>query len=250
MRNETFRQTGVASGALLISWSLLTYAASAALSGISAAAFGSHLIRVWDPSNTAGFLFLYAGGALAAAALGLLATGFSRIRKDLDFLPDGPARAFRLSRQSLLLAYALLVIAAISSLPGFFLKPSPMTAPLLILFFVSAAGSALAFILAILLPPHILMDRGLVKQLSLVAGVVGASAEIGLLGLSLRSVLVPGEGVSGWLAFGGFPLLNWNLPLGIAVAISALMLSWAYRTESMRRVVQRLGRSSPSGEPA
>lgn len=56
---------------------------------------------------------------------------------------------------------------------------------------------------------------------------VGGLAVIGELALTLRPS-VPATPPD-WLTLGGYPLINWNLPLGVLVAASTLLLWWSYR---------------------
>ena len=230
--SEPHLKAGLASGLRLLSIALLVYAASAFLSSASA---GAWLLAVYTPeldpsgtlANVGGSLFLAAGVFLAIVTLALLVVSFRRLEKGLDKI-DSPrdwyAAPFSTFRRYpfYLLAITLLLSPLLAVKGGY--------SAFIGLFSAISGATALTF-LAILVLPALALEGPPPWTLTLGALVVGAGAAVGL--ALVTPLPIPPTRVD-WLTLGGFPLLNWNLPFGSAVGVSALLLWSAYRSIARR----------------
>lgn len=230
--SEPHLKAGLASGLRLLSIALPVYAASAFLSSASA---GTWLLAIYTPeldpsgnlANVGGSLFLAAGVFLAVATLALLVVSFGRLEKGLDKV-DSPGDWYAVSF-SAFRRYPLYLLAITLLLSPLFAVKGGYSA-IIGLFSVISGATALAF-LAILVLPALALEGQPPRILTLGALVVGAGAIVGL------ALVTPGPippARVDWLTLGGFPLLNWNLPFGSAVGVSALLLWSAYRRIARR----------------
>ena len=220
-------------GFRLLSAALLVYAASAASSGASAGLFVAAYLARNDPVtgvfNIAGGITLLGGLALVTLSLALLVPAFSRLYEGSRTARLRVARVLSLTHLSAFVAYGFLIIAGALLLLGFFTKGGVAIFELGV---ILSAPAALAFLAAIVAPAVTLANKP-GPAISWAAAGLGATAVIGelVLALNVPTPATPPD----WLTLGGFPLINWNLPFGISVALSALLVWLAYRFVPERR---------------
>lgn len=221
-------------GLRLAANSLLVYGVSAGLSSASAGLFvvSLELYRRGNPVtgafNVAGSVLIIPGIALAVVALLLLGLSFRRLPGELMRAASSPTRRVLVAISIVLwaTAFGLLAIAAVSGLLlVVLLKNPPQDLFQNFVFFEGAA--AFAFLGALSLPVVTLGRVGL-KPLALIAAAFGGVGIMGEVLIQSQASVAPD-----WLTLGGYPLLNWNLPFGALVAVSAFVMWRAYRSMAL-----------------
>ena len=207
---------------------ILAYAGSSVLTSLSAGLYvAAETQRISGQSSlasalgTAGLAFLGGGVVLAFAAIAMLTSGFVALRKvEVKDSPD--ARRISLGVSTFFAGSASLVVGAPLLLWGTVLgRPSQL--------FFTGAGltflSGILYILAIAFTGFSFMDFRS-RTLLLLASVAGMA---GLFGEFMLLLDPAGPRAEDWATFGGVPLLNVNLPLGVVVAGSAFLFWASYR---------------------
>jgi hypothetical protein len=211
-------------GLRLISVALLVYAGSAALSassaGVWSGAFGTPLTAV---HHRLADLALLLAMSLAAVSLVLLVVSFTDLGKGCKTAPPRVAATISVARTVVRLGYGFLAVTGVVFPIAFFGKGYSQTAlPWLVLI---SAGAAIALLFAVTVP---LIRLGSprsapVAWTSIAAGTAAVIAEAWF---ALR--LGDPRYVTTWVSFGGYPLVNWNLPFGSVVAVTSFLLGLAY----------------------
>ena len=221
----------IRTGLKLLSVALWVYAASALFAAASAGLFVAAYMERSDPVtsalNTAGSIMLFIGLGLSGFCFAFLVVGFSLAYRGSRDADPPIARPIALAHTLALAAYGLSFVAATLLILGFFRIGGVLVFQLGV---VASAPAALAFAAAVTLPALRLGRRPGPTFAWAGAGVIIVGS-IGELALALRP---PSEiRTPEWLTLGGFPLVNWNLPFGIMVAVGALLVWLAYRFVSV-----------------
>ena len=216
-------------GFKLVSLALFVYAGSAFASAASAGSFVAAILtsQRGDPVtgvfDFAGGIAIRIGAAVAGTSLVLLAVGFALLKKGRESVGTEVAAALSASRLMLSFAYLFLAVAGPLVVVSAFFKGG---GTLLQLAVVMSGVAALAFLGAVAVPAVVLPGLSR-RRIAMVATGIGAAAVLAELFLALQSSTVLRDPI--WLTLGGYPLINWNLPFGVLVGISSLMLWWSYR---------------------
>lgn len=238
-KSDRSRPDLVNRGLRLLSAALLIYAGSAALGASSA---GLWLVASGNLGGTA----LLLGIVLGTVSLGLLVLSFRDLKVGCATAPHAFAVTITVARTLARVGYGFLAAAALFFPVGFFLKGGSQTAAPLAT--VLASATAAILLLLAVAAPLVRHGRGWSLRaawISIVAGTVAVLAETWLV---LDTPWGAGRGFN-WLLFGGYPLINWNLPFGLTVAATSIVLWWAYRP--MDVIVKDMrARSLASPEPS
>lgn len=220
-------------GRRLTAAALLIYGLSAVLSSASAGLLVADL--GFSPPGDSGIgilavtgnLLLVLGIALAVVSLLILILAFWRLIGEFLKVASNRVKLTVVAITMGLWAVAFILLAVGAILLGraalVFIKIPPGTA----FEDLTAINGATALVfLGALSLPVVAFGRRMVRTLGLLAVILGG---VGVLGETLITQLRPAV-TPDWLTFGGYPLINWNLPFGALVASSALLLWHAYRS--------------------
>ena len=219
--------------------SILTYAVSATANATSAGLFAiAAELRVSGSAlqgsvGIAGSLFLYLGLLAGLASAILFLDGFEKIGEASRWAAPDFRKALSIFRTLSILGFtALLLLAGIYA--GAFVSFSMERAQFFVVGFqgVSAVAAAIFVVALGSVPFHLPMvsPRRLAVAACLLAG-IGITVEL-IIGVANSAPFA--ENSSSLLTFGGFPLINVNLPFGATVALSAALMWMAYRRVSIR----------------
>ncbi len=220
-----------------LSRSLGIYAASATLMVTSAWLFvGASVPYQASDAVTGvlgvGFITLLFGGVLGLVALACAVAGFRHAARAVAVSKVEMRTTLVKSRQAFLVACSLTAIAGPLFVVSFFARTADAATFGLSVLVGLLALTSLLFLASLTLVPILLPGRQ--RTLGLVALAIGA---VGILGEGATSIAGFAEGAPlhrTWLTFGGWPLLNWNIPFGGMVAFGAGLLAWTYRLLSRR----------------
>ena len=227
---------GFQSGLRLLSATLLTYAASALFTAASAGLFvtASRVTDRADPLtnllSALGEALVLIGFALAAASVVLLVVATRRFRQGAFGANPALRRVVPWTENAVFWASVLLSVGMPMMLLSYIFELSPI---IYLAGVPICTAGALAFLLAVTLPAVTLASRP-DRVMARIAAGIGVIVVVGELILRLSALPGTRGGIGGlpqepdWLTFGGFPFLNWNLPLGILAAGSSLLLRRAY----------------------
>ncbi len=248
------------SGFSWISIALAVYAASATSEAISAgfivtAPFGEPFGD--NPIVTAAFFFLFVGGALALASLVFALLGFRSFGRSKVRVDANVASTLSLSWGVFWLGCVMAVVGAFLAalVTGFPLPLFPPDARRAYDFFylgllVVVTVTAVLLLAGVALPP-VRLNMGRDRALAWLALFLGIVAISGNAFVSSLYVAYEFNGYSSYpppslLTFGGWPLLNINVPFGTLVAVSAALFAWSYRKLSTRFAGSTSGIASAS----
>jgi len=231
MTNEREDVLRLRSGLQLLARSLFVYAASAAASATSAGLAWSSMANrsasaPWQEAWGFGALLVAIALMFVAAVLFLLA--FPELRAGAPAAGPGGPETIEWARKCLL-------VGGLAGVLGL----AEMAAGGLPMGVIITGVGACSFLLAALLPVLLVGTRRDVVT-------AGVAMSLGILGIVEETAVTVAlgwpSGNIGWAEFGGFPILNWNLPWGLAVAASAAILGWVHF-----RVYRRLRKGTTQG---
>ena len=222
-------RTGIARAFRWLSVALAVYAGSAAM---ASASVGLWLLALEtsnraDPIsgvfNLAGAITTLAAAFLALAALVLLLIACDKLRPSAQIVLRTTAPVLQWYRTALVFAFTLALLTALSVVGWMFSRGPSIFGPVTL---ALSAATAIAFLIAMLLPLHALVPQNRRTGLWIVAAFSITAI--------IAEAIVPMGTMSGhppatnWMTLGGFPLLNWHLVFGAIVAACSAFLAWSY----------------------
>src|SRR2546422_1494489 len=227
-------------GLASISRALLIYAVSASLTTLSAWLFfaANDAYYRQDPStgtlNVGGFVTVYAGLALDAIAFIYLALSFRQLRPEIVHSAPELASAMARSRNALFAACFAAVLSAFLIPLAFLSRSAAQLSAALVILVSFATAAAFLFLTSVGLPVVHLAREG-ERSIALVAVAFGAAGIIGEAAASVFDLTATATVPANLITYGGWPLLNFSIPFGPFVAVSALIMSVLYRRLAFAR---------------
>ncbi len=221
-------------GLARLATSTLVYAISAAADATAAGLFASaaNLRAAGSPLNGPvgiwGQLALDAGLLSGLSSLILLILALRELVPLRHSAPPQLRRVLSISWTLFVLGFVALIFTASVFLAAWVASTPERFQLFSILFQLGSAVAAGAFVFALACVPLLRSSKGP----RLMAAAAGFIAFIGIAGetaLGFANSTLYGPTNSSLLTFGGWPLLNLNLPFGALVALSAALLWLAYR---------------------
>lgn len=191
-----------------------------------------------------GGITLLVGMVFGATSFFLLIWSFRRLKEGCLSAPRVLASPISVARAFARVGYGFLAAAALLFPVGFFVKGGSQT-PMPLAALLAGAGAAIALLVAVA-TPVVWLGRGWSVRAAWISIVTGIAAVATETWLVLENPLGVGRGFN-WLLFGGYPLINWNLPFGLMVAVTSVLLWWAYRP--MRTIARDLRAGRPLHSP-
>ena len=214
--------------------SALTYAISAAANAAAAGLYASAvgLQRSGDSLtglvNIAGTLVLYVGLLAGLAAAILFIAAMEELRLRWPWIDPTSRRAFSIFwTLSLLGLVALGLLAAIYA--GSAVAFTFERAQFIVVTFQGVCAVAAAIFAVALASLPFMLSAGSSRRLAIVAVLLAGVGIAGEMAIGISNSALYSPTSSSLLMFGGFPLVNLNLPFGALVAFSAALLWLAYR---------------------
>ena len=219
--------------------SVLTYSisatANAAAAGLYASAVG--LQQSGNPltglANIAGTLAIYAGLLAGLASAVLFIAALEDLRIKWHWIDPDLNRVFSIFRTLGLfglVALGLVTVVYLGSSMAFTFERAQLIA---VAFQAVCAVAAAIFAIALAWLPFTLSAEGL-RRLAVVAVLLAGIGIAGETAIGVMNSAPFGRVSSSLVTFGGFPLVNLNLPFGAVVAVSAALMWVAYQRGSSR----------------
>ncbi len=214
--------------------SALTYATSAAANAAAAGLYASAvgLQRSGDSLtglvNIAGTLVLYVGLLAGLAAAILFIAAMEELRLRWPWIDPASRRAF-----SIFWTLSLLGLVALGLLGAMYAGSAVAftfeRAQFIVVAFQGVCAVAAAIFAVALASLPFMLSAGSSRRLAIVAVLLAGVGIAGEMAIGISNSALYSPTSSSLLMFGGFPLVNLNLPFGALVAFSAALLWLAYR---------------------